>query len=185
MKIDLTIRITPELAERAQSNLKKASYGHLGTHFDVMNKMFPLEYTERVGVVFDISKIEGRDVEISDIDLDAVKEDMMVLFYSGYVESEGYGTKKYFTEHAALSHELIDALLEKHISMIGVDFSGVRNGAEHNVMDQYCADRGVFIVENLCNMKALAEHKGTCAMHVYPLNQAGLTGLPCRVVADI
>lgn len=62
--------------------------------------------------------------------------------------------------------------------MIGVDFSGVRNGAEHNAADQYCADRGVFIVENLCNLQPLAARGGTFAVHVYPLSNPELTGSP-------
>ena len=45
MKIDITLRITPKMATDAQGNEKKALVGHLGTHFDVMNKEFPLEYT--------------------------------------------------------------------------------------------------------------------------------------------
>lgn len=185
MKLDLTIEITPELSEKAQANLKKASHGHLGTHFDVMNKAFPLEYTERKGVIFDISGIKGRDVDVNDIDLSLVETDMFVAFYSGFVEEEGYGTKKYFSDHPALSYSLIDALLEKKISMIGVDFSGVRNGTEHTGADQHCADNGVFIVENLCNLKALASHGSFFKAHVYPLRYAKWTGLPCRVVADV
>ena len=69
--------------------------------------------------------------------------------------------------------------------MIGVDFSGVRNGAEHNAADQYCADRGVFIEENLCNLQPLAARGGTFAVHVLSAEQSGAHRLPCRVVADI
>ena len=47
MLIDITLRITPKMTKDAQGNLKKALVGHLGTHFDVMNKEFPLEYVRR------------------------------------------------------------------------------------------------------------------------------------------
>ena len=50
MKIDITLKITPKMMKDAQGNEKKAFVGHLGTHFDVMNKEFPLEYTERKGI---------------------------------------------------------------------------------------------------------------------------------------
>ena len=43
MKIDVTLKITPKMAADAQGNEKKVLVGHLGTHFDVMNKEFPLE----------------------------------------------------------------------------------------------------------------------------------------------
>lgn len=184
MMIDVTLKITPKMAADAQGNEKKALVGHLGTHFDVMNKEFPLEYTERNGVVFDVSEINDRDIDINDIDLSKVKENMFVAFYTDCIEEKGYGTKAYFSNHPQLSHELIDKLIDKKISIIGVDFAGVRRGAEHTPKDQYCADRGVFIIENLCNLKVLLESKQEqFKMNTYPMNYEGMSGLPCRVVA--
>ncbi len=111
---------------------------------------------------------------------------MFVAFYTGFIEQEPYGSKAYFTEHPQLSDELINMLLEKEISIIGIDCAGVRRGKEHTPKDQYCADRGVFIVENLCNLsEILAERKSnTFVANTYPLNFSGMTGLPCRVVAE-
>ena len=169
----------------AQGNEKKALVGHLGTHFDVMNKEFPLEYTKRNGIVFDVSSVKNREIDIADIDMDKVKKDMVVCFYTGFIEEEGYGTKKYFTEHPELSNELLEALLQKSVSMIGVDFAGVRRGKEHTPMDQYCADHGVFIIENLCNLYSILKIGNTFIANTYPMNYAEMTGLPCRVIADI
>ena len=73
MFIDLTVSITPNMVTDAQGNEKKALAGHLGTHFDVMNKEFPLEYVERNAVVFDVSTVTERDIDISDIDISKVK----------------------------------------------------------------------------------------------------------------
>lgn len=185
MKIDLTLELTQALSEAAQKNHGRLRMGHFGTHFDVMDKKFPLEYVERQGIFFDIREIWDRDVELDDIDIDAVAKDMFVGFYSGFLEAKGYGTKEYFGIHPRLSPSLIEALLEKRISIIGLDFSGVRNGREHNPMDQHCADRGVFIVENLCNMRPVLDAGGKAVVSTYPVRYADLTGLPCRVVADI
>lgn len=185
MMIDITLKITPKMVTDAQGNEKKALVGHLGTHFDVMNKEFPLAYTERKGIVFDVGGVKDRDIDIADIDLDKVSADMFVAFYTGFIEEEGYGTKKYFTEHPQLSNMLIEELLQKKVSIIGVDFAGVRRGKEHTPMDQHCADRGVFIIENLCNLKKLLENGGTFMANTYPMNYAEMTGLPCRVVAKI
>ena len=41
MLIDITVMITPKMMSDAQGNEKKTLAGHLGTHFDVMNKEFP------------------------------------------------------------------------------------------------------------------------------------------------
>lgn len=187
MLIDLTLLLTPERIEAASRNLNKVSEGHLGTHFDVMNKVFPLEYTKREGIVFDVAAVNGRDIEPSDIDIDAVKKDMFAAFCTQYIEEEGYGSKKYFSDHPQLSYALIDALLAKDISIIGVDFSGMRNGSQHTAADQYCADNGVFVVENLCNLKAVLNGAKAARFtaHTYPMNFAGRTGLQCRVVAEI
>ncbi len=185
MKVDITLKITPKMVTDAQGNEKKALQGHLGTHFDVMNKEFPLEYTERKGVVFDVSGVNDRDIGISDVDLDKVAKNLFVCFYTGFIEDVGYGTKEYFTEHPQLSNELIEALLQKKISIIGVDFAGVRRGKEHTPMDQHCADQGVFIVENLCNLHSILRNGCTFIANTYPMNYAEMTGLPCRVVADI
>lgn len=184
MMTDITLKITPKMARDAQGNEKKALTGHLGTHFDVMNKEFPLEYTRRKGIVFDVREAAGRDIEMSDIDMSKVEADMFVAFYTGFIEKEGYGTKKYFTEHPQLSEALIDALTERKISIIGIDFAGVRRGREHTPTDQRCADLGVFIVENLCSLGELTGEKKGLVISTYPMNYAEMTGLPCRVVAE-
>lgn len=165
--------------------LKPELAGHLGTHFDVMNKEFPLEYTKRRGVIFDVSHTVDRDIEISDIDITKVEKDMFVAFFTGYIEKERYGSKKYFSQSPQLSNELICALVEKGISIIGVDFGGVRRGEEHTPKDQYCADRGVFVIENLCNLKAVLDNSEDFTANTYPMNYKGATGLPCRVIAKV
>ena len=72
MLIDITLKITPKMITDAQGNEKKALVGHLGTHFDVMNKEFPLDYTERKGIIFNVNNIKDRDIDIFDIDIDKV-----------------------------------------------------------------------------------------------------------------
>lgn len=90
MKIDITLKITPKMIKDAQGNEKKALVGHLGTHFDVMNKEFPLDYTERKGIVFDVSHVQERDIEERDIDISQVEKGMFVAFYTGFIENVGY-----------------------------------------------------------------------------------------------
>ena len=184
MLIDITLKITPKMAATAQGNDKIVLAGHLGTHFDVMNKEFPLDYTRRKGIVFDVRHVSGRDIEAADVDLSRVEADMFVAFCTGYSGREEYGSRVYFSQHPQLSHALIDALLHRGISIIGIDFSGVRRGAEHTPKDQYCADRRVFIVENLVNLEAILDAGGVFTAHTYPMNYAGMSGLPCRVIAE-
>ena len=187
MLVDLSINVTKFIRKEATHNLKKASFGHLGTHFDIMNKEFPLSYVKREGIVFDVSDIKDRDIDLEDLDMPFIKKDMFIAFYTGFIDKVGYGTKKYYSEHPQLSDGLIDELLEQKISIIGIDFAGIRRGKEHTPKDQYCADKGVFIVENLCNLeKILRNAKQNYFMaNTYPINFSDMTGLPCRVIAEI
>ena len=189
MLIDITLKITPKMISDAHEHDKKALCGHLGTHFDVMNKEFPLEYIERKAIVIDVNNTDN-NIDIirkNDIDLNEIESDMFVGIYTGFIEKVGYGGKKYFTKHPVLSNELIETLIEKRISIIGIDFPGIRRGNEHTPKDQYCADRGIFIIENLCNLyKILNGNKSKKFLaNTYPLNYTDMTGLPCRVVAKI
>ena len=186
MFIDLTTKITPKMVKDAEGNEKKSLSGHLGTHFDVMNKEFPLEYLSRNAIVFDVRNVKNRDIDISDISLDKIEKDMFVLFFSNFIETEGYGSKHYFQNHPQLSNELIDYLVEKQISIIGIDFAGVRRGKEHTPKDQYLADKGIFVVENLCNLESVLKiNDGKFKINTYPVNYSDMTGLPCRVVAEL
>ena len=188
MFIDITLEITARMMKGESE--AKAPLGHMGTHFDVMHKEFPLAYTRREGIVFDVSRGNvawgnARDIDVCDVDLTAVGKDMFVIFHTGFIEEVGYAEPGYFTDHPQLSDTLIDALLDKGVSLIGVDFAGIRRGKEHIPKDQYCADRNVFVIENLCNLEAVLAAGGKGLIHTYPMRFAGMTGLPCRVIAEI
>ena len=185
MLLDVTLKVTPEMRHSAPEKGDISLEGHLGTHFDVMDKEFPLEYTCRKGIVFDVSAVRDRDIDINDIDMEKVEGKQFVAFYTGYIEEYNYGTRDYFTDHPQLSDKLIKALLEKRVSIIGIDCSGIRRGKEHVTADQFCADRGVFVVENLCGLKPLAVADVCFVAHTYPVNYSGTTGLPCRVIAEL
>jgi kynurenine formamidase len=181
MLVDLTLRVTPKMISDAQGNEKKAFTGHLGTHFDVMNKKFPLEFTERMGYIYDVSHKD--EVDSNDIDLSKIKANMFIGFYTGFSEKVEYGCRAYFTEHPQLSNELIDTLLNLNVSIIGIDCAGIRRGVEHTPIDQKCAEQDCFVVENLTNLKDIC-HK-EISINTYPMNFSDMTGLPCRVVAKI
>jgi len=187
MLVDLTYKVTKLAQRNAFNNEQMSSFGHLGTHFDVMNKVFPLDFLKRDGIAFDVTAEKGREIEANDIDLRLVHPKMFVAFYTGFIELEAYGSVRYFKEHPILSNDLIDQLLELQVSIIGIDFAGVRRGDEHTPKDQYCADRGVFIVENLCNLASLLEGNSSrnFIANTFPINFEGMSGLPCRVVAEL
>ena len=183
MLIDITLEITAKMMK--EESEAKAPLGHMGTHFDVMHKVFPLEYTRREGIVLDVSHVQGRDIDLCDVDPASIGKDMFVIFHTGFIERVGYAENGYFTDHPQLSEALIDLLLEKGVSLIGVDFAGIRRGKEHIPKDRYCAERNVFVIENLWGLKAVLDAGGTGQFHTYPMRFAGMTGLPCRVIAEV
>lgn len=187
MFIDLTLKISQSRLEELAGAEKALPYGHLGTHFDVMDKEFPLAYLRREGIVFDVAAVAGRDIEAGDIDLSAIGPEMFVGLHSGFGGRCEYGSAAYFSQHPQLSVHLIEQLVDRGVSIIGIDFAGVRRGSGHTPMDQYCADRGLFIVENLHNLDQLLHGRQsvTCVVNTYPLHFEGMTGLPCRVVAEV
>jgi kynurenine formamidase len=71
--------------------------------------------------------------------------------------------------------------------MIGIDAAGIRRAGEHAQTDQYCADHGVFVVENMANLDRLYSAAGGARFTVYtfPMNLQAATGLPCRVIAEV
>ena len=181
--IDLSIPVTIKNSEQAVNNEKMVSFGHLGTHFDVMDLEFPLEYTSLEGIVFNVKdKVE---IGIPDIDINLLASGQFVTFYSGFIDTVQYGTKRYFTEHPYLTKDLLETLLNANIAIIGIDFAGVRRGKEHTPMDKYCADRGVFIIENLCNLDKILEKSAYFSANIYPVNFKGMSGLPCRVTGSV
>lgn len=183
--IDITLEITQQMMADVRERGEIFRMGHLGTHFDVMGKEFPLAYTQLPGVVFDVRSILDRDIETTDFDLEAVHAGMFVAFYTGWIEQIRYGTPAYYDEQPQLSDALIETLLSKGVSVIGIDFGGARRGKAHAPMDRYCAERGTFIIENLCNLQSVIDAGGTFTACAYPMRFSGMTGLPCRVIARI
>ncbi len=177
MLVDITYKLTKDLLTAPQARI-----GHLGTHFDCMNKQFPFEYFRSNGYIFDVSHIENREIGLNDIDITKVENDMFVGFWTGLLDKYDYLSQEYIDNETVLSYELINALLEKKVRMIGVDFKGIRKSKEHTPADQLCADHNAFVIENLCNMKEVTNQKIT--VHVYPLSIANISGLPCRVIAE-
>ncbi len=44
-----------------------------------------MEYIRREAIVFDVSHVRDRDIDIQDIDMDEVSSDMFVAFYTGFI----------------------------------------------------------------------------------------------------
>lgn len=159
--------------------------GHIGTHLDTYCKSpIPLDYFKSRGILIDVSHIcEDRQILISDVEKNNIPPHSFVLIHTGRIERFLYGEPKYFADHPQLSHELIDWLLAKEIRFIGLDCSGIRRGDEHRDADIHCEEHGVYVIENLCNLKLIQSPVFT--VYTMWLDDPSMTGLKCRVIAEI
>ena len=192
MKIDLSVPVTQKILDTLSAFSKERGgvdlFGHLGTHVDLMGKTFDIDRSEVAGVVFDLGLIKDREIQPEDVELPKVRPGDFAVFHTGALDAFGYGSPEYFRlEAPQLSYALIDALMDRKVAFIGVDMGGARKAAEHRRVDEYCAERGVFIVENLANLKSLIGQakEGRFEASIYPLNLVDATGLPCRVIAEV
>lgn len=191
MKIDLSLPIDRELWNKmiiktsTDENFQKL--GHIGTHFDLMDKKFDIENTIRQGKILDVSNIKNREIEIEDIKEKGINKGDFIIFYTGHMKEKNYRTPEYFKNHPVLSLKLVDYLIKKQINLIGIDAVGIRKGKEHAKIDQYCANHNVFIVENLNNLDLVLEKSkdNPFTVYTFPLNLEGTTGLPCRIIAKV
>lgn len=179
--VDLTLPLTPDMMRNAELS------GHVGTHFDVMDKAFTNDYRLLKGVVFDVSSCVGEEIGVADIDIDAVHERMFVGFHSGIQDRFPYGTLEYRKAHPVLSYELMQQLAARKVAVIGLDFAGVRRGPEHTPSDQMLADNGTFVIENLHGTEKLMEgnDKVYAIFCITPRSVSDATGIPCAVTARI
>lgn len=190
MKIDLTYPLSRKQLDAFITMIQAkgvSPFGHFGTHFDVQDKQFPLDYTESTGAIFDTSTIFGQDITVDDIDTSLIQPGSFVLIRTSMIERVAYGSDTYFTDHPQLEWPLIEKIVAAKPHMIGLDMAGIRRGTNHATADQYCADREVFIVENLVNLHAVviaARSQPEFLVHTYPLNLEGFSGLPSRVIAE-
>jgi kynurenine formamidase len=160
--------------------------GHVGTHFDVMDKEFPISSFKTSGRLVDISGIRAREVEVSDLVPSEIEAGDTVIFYTGYMDEFGYENRMYWKRSAELSDAAVTYLISKQIRLIAVDAAGAQKPTKHQKVDKLCADNGIFIVENLDNVKALIAYRNVpFTVYTAPLKRSGLTGLPCRVIVEI
>jgi kynurenine formamidase len=97
-----------------------------------------------------------------------------------------YAAQEYFKMHPEFFMDAVRYLLDRDVNLIGIDGAGLRRGEDHQKVDRLCAENNVFVIENLVNLKLLADVPRDKPITIYALalNFEGLTGLPCRVIAE-
>ncbi len=194
MFIDLTLIIdeSDPIITKAKNDPERwyMSQGHIGTHMDVPPGIEPppAEYTLLRGILIDVESIKKNEIGIEVLQRTRIGKGDAIVFHTGHIREFSYGTSDYFAEQPRLSWDLIKVLAENDVSLIALDFPGLRPGLEHAEADMLCGQNGKYIIENLTNVDRLRDavrpSKPFSVLSGWT-GFKGATGLSCRVTAKI
>ncbi|MDR1821407.1 MAG: cyclase family protein [Oscillospiraceae bacterium] len=132
---------------------------HTGTHIDMPMHLvdddkyasdFPLDCFAGNGVLLDV---RGENpIEMKPAYRERISARDIVLLYTGFAAS--YFREEYFTEYPDLSCELAEFLLSRKIKILGMDTPSPDHPPY--TLHKELLRQGVFILENLTNLQALA-----------------------------
>lgn len=144
---------------------------HAGTHIDS-----PMHISDNGKYIneYDIEKFCGKTIMFevigiktitpSYIEVDKIKDEKIVLFYTGF--DKKYGSDEYYLEHPTISMELAKVLVSKGIKIIGVDTPSPDKYPFD--VHKYLFKNEVFIVENLTNLSEVV-NKEKVEVFLFPL----------------
>jgi kynurenine formamidase len=117
-----------------------------------------------------IKAIKGLDIRRGDA----------VLLYTGW--SRKFGDESYLIDYPWLEVDLVDKLLALKVSLVGVDGPSVDSlEGESFPAHQKLLSRGILIIENLCNLKAVVNKR--FKLLCFPLKIFNASASPVRAVA--
>ena len=166
--------------------LDLARLGHLGTHIDIIHTDgLPLSQCVSRCHLVDVSDVRGRRIDVMDTEwLSArVRPGESVILRTGWYASCGM-TPDYFVDHPHVTQQWVDALIQLGVALIGVDCPGIMRGAEHKFIDEYCLDRGVYVLENLVSLEQIPEQQ-SFTLYCFTIKNKAATGNTARVVASV
>lgn len=166
---------------------KISSGMHVGTHMDAPLHMvegglkigeFPLSHFQGRGVVIDA---RGQDViDTLLLEKHDIQKGDIVLVWTGW--DAKYRTDAYFENWPVMTLGFAQALVDKQISLIGMDTAGPEMDEAFPIHKTFLPNN-ILIIENLCNLQALENHKDFL-VHAYPAKYDA-DAAPVRVVAEI
>lgn len=162
------------------------SAGHIGTHIDVYKKTkIPKKYMRTEGILIDCTKYDlDTEIDLEILKEIDIKKGDFVVFKTNIQKNNPYGSEIYINNHNQLSWKLIDFMISKEVSFVGIDCAGIRRGKEHFKADIKGEENKTFIIENL-DLSSLAYKNGDRfnVLTVWIDNPLA-TGLSTRVLVD-
>ena len=155
---------------------------HFSTHIDAPFHMlpngkklgdFPVGYFIGEAIVINV-----KGQEFISPNLDAVRENDIVFFYTGVTEKI---SSAMFKKFPVLTEKTARKLVEKKVKIIGLD--SWTPDAEPYEIHKILMKHDILIVEDLVNLKPLVGKRFECV--ILPLKIKDADGAPCRVIARL
>lgn len=156
---------------------------HVGTHIDApLHMLDGGESLDQIG----IDRFVGRGVylDATNGSFNSVKDKNIeagdiVVFHTGM--SDKYNEAEYFDNYPAMSVEIAEYLINKKVSMVGVDACSVDIEESFPIHKKLLAE-GVLIIENLTNLENVKDRD--FIVYALPINLE-VDGAPARVIAEV
>jgi kynurenine formamidase len=124
--------------------------------------------------------ITHSDIKDFEVRNGKIPPNLAIVFETGW--SRNLGKKDYFTGNPGLSNTAAKYLLERKVSLVGIDSPSIDIGKDHKFLVHHTLlNRGVLILENLCNLEKI--RSSNFKLIVLPLKLKGATGSPVRAIA--
>jgi arylformamidase len=162
---------------------------HTGTHMDAPSHFAPSKPSiDRIPVgrfvaeaaIIRIPRKANELVEVTELKNHEIRKNDAVVIATGWEKK--IRVKNYMTENPGLSAEAARFLTSKNISLVAIDGPSIDAGADpafsaHKVL----LSKNVLVVENLCNLERIKEHRFMFVMA--PLKLQSSSGSPVRALA--
>lgn len=186
--LTLSLSVDAPIFERiAQAAPGPFASGHVGTHADtpLQKRPIPLEWMVRQGVLVDV-RAHGTEIGMAALSEVKIQPGDFVIFHTGHMAAHDYGTAAYFADHPQLDWAIVEFLVARQVSFMGIDAPALRRGRdEHFKVDCYCEEHHTYVVENLTNLEGLAvTNQCRFPLRLGWLGHRGMTGIAMRVVAE-
>lgn len=164
---------------------------HTGTHLDAPSHFIPQTASiDMIGVdrlvspalLLHVPKGANELITPNDLrDIEKIGQGISIVFRTGWQNM--IAKKEYMISNPGLSVDAAKLLAEKKVNAVGIDGPSIDIGSDkHFTTHKTLLDKGILIVENLCNLKNL-EHKDKFTLLINPLKLKGASGSPVRALA--
>ncbi len=160
---------------------------HIGTHIDIMDgkvELPPERFFGR-GRLIDVTAAAhgaGAVISLDDcLGIEKTAEGDFVFFRTGW---DKYAETETYFHHPELSGDVIEFLIERKITMAGIDALGLGLGKNHGTYDRLLADNEMYAIENLRNLDRLPTD-ADFRVYCFPIRLPGVEALPARIVAEV